>query len=268
MSQELLTLVVKTKKEDPPATTFVKSIEMLVRLLNELSHEFGTKQKRLHWVITKLSKESPATVGVGLVNIPSDFDWHKLQNIAIEGFDNLNSTVQLKRLPKGWNDDALIIGRGLSALVDMKNITGIAIQNGRASVELTSQTVASIDKLIIPAYKKSEGSIDGKLDLINVHEGLVVGIYRTLDNRKIKASFAEKGEKAKEKMKEFLGKRVYATGTVSWNKNGEPTEILIKNISVNERPKDVKSIFDLYGSDPDFTGGLTPEEFIRKQRDE
>jgi len=72
-----------------------------------------------------------------------------------------------------------------------------------------------------------------------------------------------------EKVKKFLGARVQVSGIVSRNEKGEPVRVLL------EKETDLKIFgFDLKilpfkklgGSDPDFTGDLSTEEFIRKIR--
>ena len=71
------------------------------------------------------------------------------------------------------------------------------------------------------------------------------------------------------KIKESLDKRVSITGIISRNAKFEPRKVIV------ERPdyfkvfgEDLKILpfRNLGGSDPDFTGGLTTEEFIEKIR--
>ncbi len=62
-----------------------------------------------------------------------------------------------------------------------------------------------------------------------------------------------------------LGRRVAVSGTVSANIKSEPVKVLVETIrelGVGELP----ATTDMTGSDPDFTGGMSTEDFIRSIR--
>ena len=112
---------------------------------------------------------------------------------------------------------------------------------------------------------ESVGSIEGRLELINIHGGFEVGIYRRQDGVRVMAKFEEEVEFSE--ITKLLGKRVQATGVVKWKPDGTPTRIQVKTIAgVDE--ESTPDITDLFGLDPDITGGLSVEEFLRRQRDE
>lgn len=263
MAEELLTIVIKTIGDDVPLSKFVKVLTAVKELLEELSNDMLDEPLRFNWAITKLSMESPPTIGVGLYDVPESLSFKRLQRVTIHGFDSL----QNKMRPRDWNDKAMQYGRKLGELIDHKTVTGIALYNGDFRTEVTTMVIPAVDDFLVPVYKTSQGSIDGHLDMINAHKGVKLGIYRSLDDSFVRANF--EGVDAKELLetaKNLLGKRVLAIGRIKWNKKGIPTEILVSSVKEYMEGVPGKSILDMYGSDPDFTGGVDPAEFLRRQR--
>ena len=261
--KDLFTLIVEVSNDKLPLQILSGAVEKLRLLLNELYRGTGVKLQKTTWVATNLSMGSPARVKISAANTPHDFDALHLTGTTIDGFAELS--VAAKK-PDGWSDQALKYGRDICELADPEWVTGIHLENGQKSASMVSEVISHVDLLTAPKYKDSEGSIDGRLDLVNVHEGFELGIYTTLGDRKIPASFEKTDDKTLDKVRSLLKRRVYATGTISWQEDGKPKSILIKKVEPLERDPKRKGIFDLNGSDPEFTEGLSVEEFLRRKR--
>lgn len=267
MAKELLTLVVKGTHGEIPVHSFVRAVKKFQALLSELSKEFSDENQKLSWVITKLKMESPPAVGIGLRDIPADFDVPGFQVNTIAGFESLKSS---KARPNRWSEHALSVGRDLCHIIDKHEVDGISILDTHRYVDLDSDIISSVDTILPPqaSYGESFGSIDGTLDDIYAHSDFSVGIYRSLDGRAVKAHFRDVSESKYKWAMDNLKSRIYAEGKIVWDRHGEPKEIFVKDIDLYERPEDCPSIFDLWGKFPDFTGSESTEDFVRRMRDE
>ena len=116
------------------------------------------------------------------------------------------------------------------------------------------------------------GIIEGHLQMARVHGGLEFEIYRNFDDRCIKAVFSEDELPEEDDLvstaKSYLGKYVYATGEVIRDKRGLPKSILVFQINIVEEEATKVDPTTIFGILPEFTGGLSVDEYLKKQRGE
>lgn len=216
------------------------------------------------WAIKNLKMKSPAELQIVPYKPKDESNTNLIVESSIKG---INTLLKRAQKPKYFTTQALEKARELANIIDNKNIDDISLHNGSQSIELTHKLVAHVDSLVYRIKEKPMGGIEGRLDMINIHSGLQLGIYRLIDDRQVKALF-EEGDAMRELAKKLLGKKVYAMGEVKRNKAGEPTAITVKELEEIPDDKDRPTLLDIYGIDPDFTDGLSVDEFLRKQRDE
>lgn len=105
-------------------------------------------------------------------------------------------------------------------------------------------------------------SIDGVLDLISVRGRPSFMIEEHGTGRRVRCVFPDEMMPS---IKEALGNRAVVEGTVRFREDGSP--VSITNItSLFIRPPAPRPIEELAGSLPNFTGGLSPEDYIRQMR--
>lgn len=257
-----LKLILNSPEGKIPLQSFSAAINKIRAVLQEIDRYASRGEGINIWAVTRLSMSSPAQVSIEPLEAKEKLDPMKSVNLTVQGFLALN---EKPKRPEGFSDIALKRAREFARLKDIKTIDDIRLENGNLSVSLTGYIVPHVDELIGAPPKESTGSIQGKLDLIDVHTGLQVGIYRKLDSLYVKAIFEEEGEEIRRKIISFLGKPVLAIGEVKRNKAGDPKEIKIHDIKALPKASTLES---LYGSDPTFTNGLDVDEFLRRQRDE
>jgi hypothetical protein len=65
---------------------------------------------------------------------------------------------------------------------------------------------------------------------------------------------------------EMLGRRIIASGKVCSNMKGEPLRVDAEDIKILRRKEELPPTSALSGIDPNFTGNLSTEEYIRSLR--
>ena len=129
--------------------------------------------------------------------------------------------------------------------------------------EITHQYIANID-VILGRVFKSEGSVKGKLEGLNVHNKSECVLYPPVRGIKVICAFPES---MFEKVRAAIKSNVTLFGTVFHKPDkGFPERIQIKEIVVHDPVKAVL-LKDLKGTFGDCTEGLGAVEFVRKIRD-
>jgi hypothetical protein len=69
-----------------------------------------------------------------------------------------------------------------------------------------------------------------------------------------------------EKVLQSLGNMVIVSGEIFSNAKGEPVKVAVSGFGLIEGTGRIPTVAELTGSDPDFTGGLSTEDYIRSIR--
>jgi hypothetical protein len=130
-------------------------------------------------------------------------------------------------------------------------------------VEITRQSALNLEKLILVAAE-SLGSVEGTLEDISIHKGNHFVVYEAITGKGVRVKFPSIDLIGK--AKEYLGSRVRVSGILFRNAKNEPVQLVIQDTSglkVFGSDLEIRDLKELGGSDPDFTGDLSTEEFIR-----
>lgn len=184
----------------------------------------------------------------------------------VSGFTTLEKEG---KSPAYLTDKGMKKAEHLTSLIDVRGARAIVAsipETHNQVIEITKRSADNIQKLIPEAYQ-SIGSVEGFLETISVHKTKKFVVYQSVTGKAVNCQFPKL--ELMDKVKKYLGERVQVSGIISRNEKGEPVKVLL------EKESDLK-IFGvdlkilpfkkLGGSDPDFTGDLTTEEFIRKIR--
>lgn len=136
----------------------------------------------------------------------------------------------------------------------------------QSEVEITERSAKTLAELLPTPYR-SIGSVEGFLETVSVHNGHKFIVYEGKTGKAVTCHFPRL--RLMERVKESLGKRVIVSGLLARNPKNEPVRITIsKDTDFRVFDEDLKVLpfKDLGGSDPDFTGSVTTEEFIRRIR--
>ncbi len=264
MNDLFLKMVIKSPSGLIPLQSLANATKRILDILRAVDRQLSGGSVTTGWAINNLKMKSPAELQIVPYKPKKDSDPNRIVTHSIKGINALK--IKAER-PAFFNDAALEYTRAFANIIDHRNIEDISIQNGSQTVELNHHVVANIDTIIHPIKETLFGIIEGRLDMINIHAGLQLGIFREIDDRQVKALFGD-DEETRELAKGLLGKKVYAIGDIKRNKDGEPIAITVKKLEEMPDGENLPSLLDIYGIDPDFTDGLSVEEFLRKQRDE
>jgi hypothetical protein len=179
------------------------------------------------------------------------------------------TTLEIEgRSPAFLTDKGMKRAEHLTNLIDERGARAIvaSVPENHNIVEITRRSADNIQRLIPEAYK-SIGSVEGYLETISVHKTKKFVVYQGMTGKAVNCQFPKL--ELMDKVKHFLGARVLVSGIVSRNEKGEPMRVLLeKESDLKVFGVDLKILpfKKLGGSDPDFTGDMTTEEFIRKIR--
>jgi len=165
---------------------------------------------------------------------------------------------------------------GMDRAMDMTRVIGndsahaivAQVLDGEAPVEITETSVRNLKELI-PEASKAIGSVEGILEAISIHDRKkpLFVVYESLFGKAVTCRFS--GLPIMEKVKDSLGRRVRVSGLVSRNARSEPRQVMLyrpEDLEIFGEDLKVLPFRSLGGSDPDFTGDLSTEEFIRSVR--
>jgi hypothetical protein len=135
--------------------------------------------------------------------------------------------------------------------------------DGQQSVEVSEKSSQTIDELL-PVKTESVGSVEGRLEAISIHGSKKFVIYHSITKKAVNCHFDQ--ERIMEKVLQTLGGRIMVFGEVFSNAKGEPVKVAVSDFELVERTERLPTVLELTGSDPNFTGGLSTEEYIRSIR--
>lgn len=131
------------------------------------------------------------------------------------------------------------------------------------TVEISAKASANIDQLL-KIRKRSIGSIEGTLETISVHGKPRIIVYLGRTRKAVTCRFD--GEGLLDQATSLLRRRVVVSGIVHSNAKGEPMRVDAEHIRALRRNDELPSIAEMGGMDPNFTGDMSTEEYLRSIR--
>ncbi|HEY2390116.1 MAG TPA: hypothetical protein VGK22_03000 [Candidatus Angelobacter sp.] len=241
------------------------SLSILGDLDRALSFRSGGSTE---WFMNDISKN-----GVLRLEIYSQL---KARNVRADvGRDIANSfvtgfkTLEIEgKSPAFLSDKGMRKAEHLTSLIDERGARAIvaSIPETEKAVEITRHSATNIQKLIPEAYT-AIGSVEGLLETISVHKNKKFIVYQGMTGKAVTCQFPKL--ELMDKVKQFLGERVQVSGIISRNEKGEPVRVLLQkesDLKIFGYDLKILPFKKLGGSDPNFTGDLSTEDFIRKIR--
>lgn len=135
-------------------------------------------------------------------------------------------------------------------------------------MEITQTSVRNLRDLM-PETSRAIGSVEGTLEALSIHNPKkpIFVVYESMFGKAVTCRYS--GLDILHKIKESLGKRVRVQGLISRNSRSEPRQVMLyraNDLEVFGSDLKVLPFRSLGGSDPDFTGDMSTEEFIREIR--
>lgn len=164
-------------------------------------------------------------------------------------------------MPHGVPDDFLDGIRELGELAAKRKLKA-SIGNGAGRVVISRKVVDFIEEFREVESTEEFGSVEGKLDAINIHNVFQCHVYA--EGQKVAVEF-EKDQL--EAVKSALGSRVSVRGTITFSRQGRPLRVAEAKIHRFLSDEELPSIDDMMGIAPDITGGMPTDQFIRTLRE-
>lgn len=164
--------------------------------------------------------------------------------------------------PPEFDEIDLTNARKLVGLLD-KDAESIEISSpGEEPVVPTQHVAANVDAILRKRYRCSYGTIEGRLETLNVHGSNQFTIYDVLTDEKTVCEFPEE---MYPKAYAAVRKRVVVVGRVKFNRDGEPVSMTVEDL--RERPDAEKLPQFRDGEEVDLTGGMDSAAYVRGMRD-
>ena len=240
---------------------FLTALDSTLSVLRDLDSGVSREPSgSLDWVVTNLSVGSLCLE----VEPRSRFEDKNVGPEVVAAFvAGLGQIEAEGTTPPYFSDIAMQKTRRLLKLIGRQGMAGLEVTSPERRVEITARASANIDQLI-PIRRRSIGSIEGMLEMISIHSKPRFVVYHGRTRKAVTCRFG--GEDMLEAAKEALGKRVLVLGVVHSNARGEPMRVDPERIRTFRDPRDLPASAELKGIDPDFTGEMTTEEYLRSVR--
>lgn len=270
MKPPKFTIILEGSEEDNGKLRFeefMQGLTVITEALKETERRLsGYSKSKTQYKIVHLSQSSPMTMTIEPINEYSKEEEYKVnpKSIINTFISNLSLIKRHKLIPENLDYESL---QKYSRIGELRktHISEITIKNGHKRVKIDEKFRQNIHTAI-GEDEYEEGSLVGTLEQINIHGKNKFYIYPTLGAKKVQCVFPTD---MKQEIKQGLYERVEVEGTLrykSWDKF--PYAINVKSIEIYPSDDKLPNFSELVGIAPNITGDLSPNEFIRKIRDE
>ena len=224
----------------------------------------------LDWQIVELSHSSPATVVLEPVIPSGDTDAAEdtrgpedIRESVVERFflyqDSLTNAAEA---PDEMDRATLLAFKDLNNYARHRRIE-VTISNGEAAVEVKGDVSAVIDQILSPKTT-ALGTIDGRLEYLNIHGGRrVFRIYPVAGPDHVDCHFSS-GQLSE--AGDAIGRKVRVVGEITYLERAPfPSSIKVESFEPLPADDELPTLMDIRGIAPDMTE-LQSEIFVRSIR--
>ncbi|MBN1763959.1 MAG: hypothetical protein JW860_01775 [Sedimentisphaerales bacterium] len=219
------------------AYKFIKKTNLFFSFIKNVSDAALNHKNKINWIVSV--KPGSIILQARPVSLNGS---KKVESDIISILDNglrMITDKKNKAYPEHFNIDSLKI------ISDLCSIGDSNIGINRKKFELNYKLIDNINNIMGTNYI-DYGSIEGKLDAINIHTKPKISVYDALTGKAIRCYF---DESMLDYIISAMGKRVSIYGQIRYKKNGSPISVDIEEIDIfppqNELPK-FKDIIGLY----------------------
>jgi len=247
------------------AASFVSVLQKSLIVLQDLDRRISEERRgSLRWVVSGLG-EGSSYVDLESRPLRGDRDYGE------PVLDNFTGGVERIRAeghtPPNFTQDNVSTIRDIVREMSRDGVRAVDYTFSNRSVDLTPEASANLEQLVGVRYR-TRGSIEGRIELVSVRKGARrFNVTHSRSYRSIRCSLPNELEPSVlDAMRDR--RRVVVTGLVGYNAKHEPIRVdVAEPIRFLGHEKELPSAREVLGSDPEFTGDLTTEDFIRSLRD-
>jgi hypothetical protein len=230
----------------------------------------GRSGGAVEWTVADLGMNSPSPVAV-VVGEPKrkrigEADERIAERVSAGWVNALAVAERGEVLPPHLSDIGLKHLRDLAA--NLGNGKGgphfeATYVERETSAEVSQTAAANVKRLLVPK-SKAIGSVIGRLEVVSLHEGYRFMVYDDVTKRAVRCTFPPEDL---DEIKSALGARVRVAGIIHRNAKGQPLRVDQPRLTVLPTEGDLPTTDEYVGVDPDFTGDLSTDEYVRRLRD-
>ncbi|MHB8928854.1 MAG: hypothetical protein ACYC9Q_14630 [Bacillota bacterium] len=253
-----LTIEVTAAHERIPLGSFLKVAGAALQILRDLNVSVaqGAGDKTVKWTISDVSLNSPLRMTLfGSSKDPSIAG--EVIGAYVDGFRGIEESA---KTPPYFTDSSMQRAREIASVLN-DGISKISFISEKTVATPTQRVAANVDS-ILKVYR-DKVTLEGRLEMISIHDGLKFNIYDPTTDRAIPCEFPP--EILDVATKEFTN-RVSVYGTATYNRAGRPLVLKVESIN---RLRERSELPQFGETGPiDITGGLDAARYTRALRDE
>lgn len=144
--------------------------------------------------------------------------------------------------PEYFTDQALDQAARLAAL--RQYVGSLGVRNGKVGSAITDNFRQHVDSLLGIQYYE-EGSIEGRMEAVNVHDRSRFSVYDVLTGKAVRCSFGDRI--ALDQIAGALKKRVVVFGRIAYRANGLPLSVTAEELGVFPPDEELPRAADVRG---------------------
>lgn len=237
---------------------FVVAVSKWQEILRDLDTAIsGVAGGTLGWVVSDLQVGSLVVGAESYSRLPEKNYSEDVVRALIDGLRELEDDGST---PPYLSERGISSTRSMLKLIGNHGVSGIEISNHREGVMLSARASANVD-LLLPVRYESIGSVEGRLDQINVHHKTPrFTVYHHRTHKAVACAFPPEmlGQ-----IKDYIGEPVVVFGRIQHNARHEPLRIELESVYRRQTRKELPALSLIRGIDPLFTGEMTTAEYLR-----
>lgn len=242
---------------------FVAQIDAFFEALRQTDRIVSKKDKpTVLYRIVDLSHRSPSKVTLAAfpIDIAEDYSDETVKRFLAA----LEDIGKKDEAPADFDYEALEAYKEIAKKID-KGLTQLTVSSNGYRCDITQDYPSRI-QLIQGSDEVARGSMSGRIEAISFHTPPYrFTLYPIVGPQRVRCNFPTK---KKSDAISAIDKYVIVYGTIKYrHKSIYPYEIDVEHIEIPPPEETLPRLSELKGIAPDLTQGLTPEEYVRRNRD-
>ncbi|MFU8849417.1 hypothetical protein ACNAW0_00255 [Micromonospora sp. SL1-18] len=233
---------------------------------NALDKRASRADERSTWGITAVQLGSLVTT-LAPNRLKRGATTNTLDRVAGAAVNGLAEAEEREGLPRGWDTKAAAMGAELAHMLGLLAVDGMVVElldRGRVVRDVTITRHAA-EHLVaaLKVRRQSIGSVIGRLDAISVHQRREAGLWHERTGERITVTFAAAQT---DEISSALGHRVEIAGRITRDIDDRLISIKVRSLERLPDHGEGPPVTDLFGIDPDLTGGMDPTDYLGEIR--
>ena len=255
-----LTVSVEGQTPEALVQPFLDAISNTLDILRDLDIAISLRrQSSLRWTISELRYGSPATLT--MQGLPPAAGRDVGPDVVRHYIDGLELLSAGQTLPVYFSENALQAAKRLADLT-RDNARTVKVKSGQRAFQITQRISVNVDDLI-NRFHVSEGSIEGVIEMVTLHEHVYFRTYDAIHGWGIPCYFRSD---LLDEVREAFGKRVSVSGSLRSDRLGKPETMRVHSIRLFGDDSELPSIQELRGIAKGMTEGKLAENYLRELR--